>query len=291
MLSQKNIRYIIADNYSIIPVVKIMPEKNKKTGRNDPCPCGSGKKYKNCCMKKEKEEKKEKIQKSLKDKKFADDLIRILEEEDEVDLFANLKPIEADAIPDYGEFPEGLITFDPINSLSMNNPVMLYEELCSGIEEQEMFEDKISGILEERNLFEQKINAEDPKSFFADADEYYISVHSASSIKTAMDFGEKAGQFIFEKLKSTESVVMTEYYVKVLHFIPHDFREGILEVMNTPPKNPYVLSALCIELLFYHNPDDVQILWNCYNFFKEYYPGIPLHEGPAIALNRVLSSG
>ncbi|MCH9625018.1 MAG: hypothetical protein S4CHLAM123_01820 [Chlamydiales bacterium] len=28
---------------------------NKKVGRNDPCPCGSGKKYKNCCMLKEKE--------------------------------------------------------------------------------------------------------------------------------------------------------------------------------------------------------------------------------------------
>ena len=25
----------------------------KKIGRNDPCPCGSGKKYKHCCMKKE----------------------------------------------------------------------------------------------------------------------------------------------------------------------------------------------------------------------------------------------
>lgn len=25
-----------------------------KTGRNDPCPCGSGKKYKNCCLAKEK---------------------------------------------------------------------------------------------------------------------------------------------------------------------------------------------------------------------------------------------
>ena len=24
---------------------------NKKIGRNDPCPCGSGKKYKNCCGK------------------------------------------------------------------------------------------------------------------------------------------------------------------------------------------------------------------------------------------------
>ena len=23
---------------------------NKKVGRNDPCPCGSGKKYKSCCF-------------------------------------------------------------------------------------------------------------------------------------------------------------------------------------------------------------------------------------------------
>jgi SEC-C motif-containing protein len=27
---------------------------NTKTGRNDPCPCGSGKKYKQCCMSKAK---------------------------------------------------------------------------------------------------------------------------------------------------------------------------------------------------------------------------------------------
>ena len=25
------------------------PRRVKKVGRNDPCPCGSGKKYKNCC--------------------------------------------------------------------------------------------------------------------------------------------------------------------------------------------------------------------------------------------------
>jgi preprotein translocase subunit SecA len=31
------------------------PVRNKgpRTGRNDPCPCGSGKKYKQCCMKKD----------------------------------------------------------------------------------------------------------------------------------------------------------------------------------------------------------------------------------------------
>ena len=30
---------------------KRTPKKVKKIGRNEPCPCGSGKKYKNCCGK------------------------------------------------------------------------------------------------------------------------------------------------------------------------------------------------------------------------------------------------
>ena len=32
--------------------VKIEPIRNRQeqVGRNDPCPCGSGKKYKNCCL-------------------------------------------------------------------------------------------------------------------------------------------------------------------------------------------------------------------------------------------------
>ena len=36
--------------------VKPQPIRNKqsKVGPNDPCPCGSGKKYKKCCMQKDK---------------------------------------------------------------------------------------------------------------------------------------------------------------------------------------------------------------------------------------------
>ena len=30
---------------------KKTPKRVKKIGRNEPCPCGSGKKYKNCCGK------------------------------------------------------------------------------------------------------------------------------------------------------------------------------------------------------------------------------------------------
>jgi len=35
-----------AEPNDIPPVAAFSP----KTGRNDPCPCGSGKKYKKCCM-------------------------------------------------------------------------------------------------------------------------------------------------------------------------------------------------------------------------------------------------
>ncbi|HEV57869.1 MAG TPA: hypothetical protein ENN87_10305 [Phycisphaerales bacterium] len=33
------------------PVVKTIRLEQPKVGRNDPCPCGSGKKYKKCCGK------------------------------------------------------------------------------------------------------------------------------------------------------------------------------------------------------------------------------------------------
>jgi uncharacterized protein len=34
-----------------MPLARIKgPQATSKTGRNDPCPCGSGKKYKKCCL-------------------------------------------------------------------------------------------------------------------------------------------------------------------------------------------------------------------------------------------------
>jgi preprotein translocase subunit SecA len=38
----------IAKEYRESQIVRV-----EKIGRNDPCPCGSGKKYKQCCMKKQ----------------------------------------------------------------------------------------------------------------------------------------------------------------------------------------------------------------------------------------------
>lgn len=42
------------ERYAELAAAKPKPIKNKasKLGRNDPCPCGSGKKYKKCCLRK-----------------------------------------------------------------------------------------------------------------------------------------------------------------------------------------------------------------------------------------------
>ncbi len=47
ILSEEERKQIKKD-YSLSGTV----HKEKETGRNEPCPCGSGKKYKKCCMKK-----------------------------------------------------------------------------------------------------------------------------------------------------------------------------------------------------------------------------------------------
>ena len=43
---------VVSDDDAPIPNVPVEPAKSDRSvGRNDPCPCGSGKKYKKCCGK------------------------------------------------------------------------------------------------------------------------------------------------------------------------------------------------------------------------------------------------
>ena len=48
-LERKQTRQITTGGTAGDGTVKKQPVRAKKIGRNEPCPCGSGKKYKNCC--------------------------------------------------------------------------------------------------------------------------------------------------------------------------------------------------------------------------------------------------
>lgn len=48
-----NIEEVIYNVYQMENIEQIQESKQvnlKKIGRNEPCPCGSGKKYKKCCL-------------------------------------------------------------------------------------------------------------------------------------------------------------------------------------------------------------------------------------------------
>ena len=49
-----------------------------KIGRNDPCPCGSGKKYKNCCLRKDTMSVPEQIRYAVKENGYKEDVEDVL---------------------------------------------------------------------------------------------------------------------------------------------------------------------------------------------------------------------
>ena len=48
---RKEVAKNVSTNQDESKVKKASPKRVNKIGRNDPCPCGSGKKYKQCCGK------------------------------------------------------------------------------------------------------------------------------------------------------------------------------------------------------------------------------------------------
>ena len=49
-----------------------------KIGRNDPCPCGSGKKYKNCCLRKETMSIPDRIKQAVTESGYNEDIGNVL---------------------------------------------------------------------------------------------------------------------------------------------------------------------------------------------------------------------
>jgi len=56
-------------------------DKGMKVGRNDPCPCGSGKKYKKCCLRKEIERKNEELRRKRAEEEFWEEFYQASREE------------------------------------------------------------------------------------------------------------------------------------------------------------------------------------------------------------------
>ncbi len=123
--------------------------KYPKVGRNDPCPCGSGKKFKKCCMLKDvtpipavenefdrtKKRLIQRLQDYTKDRRFHNDYINASA------IYWHIEPVEPLRLPpevleDRGEFMEWFILDFPTAS-GATIPEMYYSEMANEISRQE----------------------------------------------------------------------------------------------------------------------------------------------------------
>jgi len=149
-------------------------QKKVKIGRNDPCPCGSGKKYKQCCLNKpktgldkiESEEERKKVLKSYPEtgaekvpgRKYLDDYFDSESIEIDKRVYLALKPR-------YGFF----VTVD-----------------------EEAEEKRIQAYLKEAfRLFLEKVKKENIQTFLEYDNKYFIHYHSIEWIERLLEIGDE----------------------------------------------------------------------------------------------------
>jgi len=254
------------------------PGKKPVIKRNDPCPCQSGKRYRLCCMKKDQDAKQKKgvggrsipgMQKRVPKK---------------VDTQTPLPPI-LNPIPDYGTPVITKQLFKPLQKKEFYGPKIFASELSYGLEFLQLIDKQMALLGKKNKPLRHKIQtAKDAESLLAILYHELDVVSKLTFIETAQKFRDELIPIFFKDLKTIEDEWVMEMMIRCIHFDAEQHGEEIRTCILTPPRNPYCLSLLCIELGFLKNTDDLKIIWDCYHFLKEKYPKESIYIGPLIAL-------
>ena len=92
-----------------------------KIGRNDPCPCGSGKKYKKCCLSFNPQEKEKIIQGYIKDVMALDKLSNSINSLIEKKDFQKAQAVCQQLLDDYPDQIDGISRFAQVYEAMGNN--------------------------------------------------------------------------------------------------------------------------------------------------------------------------
>ena len=228
--------------------VSITPIPSKEVGRNDPCPCGSGKKYKKCCL--------------------------------------NKQAIpHSPSIKDYGmaHLSDTFFTENPFKKISAAR--ITYSCLLSPEMEQAAAEKAMPLVPKERWKKEaEKIKKETKldgllKIMAASPDPFNHPLLK----KKILGYSSVAISKIIEKLKDNKDAVFVELGVRIICESKIDCSSELLRILDSI-KDPYTLSTICLLLGFIGSKEAIQPVWNYYHFFRNAYPEKTYEQGPLLAL-------
>jgi len=233
--------------------------KKKKIGRNAPCPCGSGKKYKKCCYGKN----------------------RVHNHDDSKTPHSILPPHD---MIDYGvpSITESFLQKNTVHEISA--PRLLYSNLLtpeladavSQISNQLISRGKDEAILiEKTDDINELINI------------LKKGPDQLNRVKLKMKLLERrkdAIPLIMKGLQKPQRSAFAEIAVEILYATGEDYSNDIIEIIEHYQRNAYVVSLLCILLGFYENDRSPKLLWDYYHHFKKHFPTETYSDGPLVAL-------
>ncbi len=222
-----------------------------KIKRNDPCPCGSGKKYKNCCF--------------SKNINWYDYIF-----EDQVGDYG---PPKID-----GEF----FKRNPFNKKSA--PVIFYNFLIYNKLEElaaNYARDYISQGREEEKKIRETETMEDLLEIMKKKPE---PINNRLLIGKMVKYADEVVPILIEELKESYDDGFIELSLKIIYESEFDCSNGLLDLIKSPVRNAHTLSLLCILLGVMKVDESLKPIWDCFHYFKEKYPDKTFAQGPLVGL-------
>jgi len=221
-----------------------------KIGRNHPCPCGSGKKYKNCCLNR----------KMTPDHSFPQR-----------------------AMKDYGPptFSGGFFKKNPIKGISgarlvysmILNPGI--DQLASKITKQFIRR----GEKEARRIKEET----NPENLIDIMEQEPDPFNHRILKEKILYFSNFTLPKIIERLRNNRNDAFAELAVEIIYESKVDCGVQLLEILDSID-DPYTSSLVCMLLGLIGPRDGIQPIWNYYHFFKNEYAHETFDQGPLLAL-------
>ena len=230
----------------------------KNIGRNSPCPCRSGKKYKKCCL------EKEIINKTI-----------ITED--------HYLPINI--IFDYGKANLNDKFFKKNKIEELSSFRFLHMSIAPGFYEVVDDYAKKSNIsnrsIGEVNVINSTNNVNDLLKILDDGID---PLNHKILIDKILLFKDEAIPLILDSLNNEVSDEILELLIKIILFSKIDCSDKIVDLILNGNRRAYVVATLCFLLGNIKNKKSTQILWDHFHYFNDNFYDESYSDGPLLGL-------
>jgi len=236
----------------------------KKIGRNDPCPCGSGRKYKFCCL-----------MNPQKDRMNSD-----LELEDDHDDSFEAHELRIA----YGNCDLSNSEIDSGSLHDISAPRMIYSLLLTPEIEN------YAGIFMNRLMTRGKEGAKQIDrantldQLIALMNKTPDPLNHSQLISRMVDLCPRSAERILHELEKPVNTTFLELGIRIIHRCGYEDNDRVKTLIEKGPKRAYRISLLCMLLGFTGTTEHISLLWQYYRYFKDQFPSETYSDGPLLGL-------